>query len=241
MLSIQGLVAGYPNVPVLGGVDIQVGAREAVAVVGPNGAGKTTLVRAIFGLNEVSAGRIMKAGVDITSLAPHHRADQGLAVVLENRNLFVELTVAENLALAFRSPGSRRRSKDKNAFTIEEIYRIFPVLQERADAQVELLSGGQQQQLAIARALLLQPEVLILDELTTGLAPKIVREILGVLTLLKDRGMSILIVEQSISLAAEITDRAYVMSLGRVVYHIDKGRWPEVIADETLIKSYLHG
>ena len=241
MLSIEGLVAGYVNVPVLSGVDIHVGAKEAVAVVGPNGAGKTTLVRAIFGLNEVTGGRIIKDGVDIRPLPAHHRAKFGLAVVLENRNLFTELTVADNLALAFHSPGSRERSGRKDAFTIDEIHQIFPVLKERNKASVELLSGGQQQQLAIARALLLQPELLVLDELTTGLAPKIVRETLGVLTLLKNRGMSILIVEQSIALAAEMTDRAYVMSLGRVVYHVDKGRWPDVIADETLIKSYLHG
>ncbi len=239
MLQVKGLKAGYGGIPVLHGVDLTIGAGEAVAVVGANGAGKTALVRSISGLMKAIDGRILKDGQDITNVPGHQRPEHGIAVVLENRNLFTELSVMDNLRLA--ESAGRRARHDKARFTLEEVCELFPMVGERQTSRVELLSGGQQQMVAIARALLLQPELLIMDELTTGLAPKIVKEILVVLNQLRARGLSILLVEQSIAIAAEMTDRAYVLSVGRVIYEVKQGEWPAVLADKTLVKAYLHG
>ena len=239
MLRVKGLRAGYGGVPVLHGVDLEVGAGEAVAVVGANGAGKTALVRSISGLMKAMDGRVLKDGVDITGVPGHRRPEYGIAVVLENRNLFTELSVIDNLRLA--ESAGRRARHDKARFSLDEVCTLFPLVGERRNAPVGVLSGGQQQMVAIARALLLQPELLIMDELTTGLAPKIVKEILGVLNQLRARGMSILLVEQSIAIAAEMTERAYVLSVGRVIHEVRRGEWPAILADKTLVKAYLHG
>jgi ABC-type branched-subunit amino acid transport system ATPase component len=239
MLQVKGLKAGYGGVPVLHGVDLEIAAGEAVAVVGANGAGKTALVRAISGLMKAIDGRVLKDGKDITDVPGHRRPEHGIAVVLENRNLFTELSVMDNLRLA-QSAGRRARH-DNARFTLDEVCALFPLVGERRTARVELLSGGQQQMVAIARALLLQPQLLIMDELTTGLAPKIVKEILVVLNQLRQRGLSILLVEQSIAIASEMTERAYVLSVGRVIHEVRRGEWPAVLADKTLVKAYLHG
>lgn len=239
MLKIENAIAGYNGVPVLHGVSIQVAKGEAVAVVGANGAGKSTLVRVISGLTPTMSGQVQFNAVNISQVPASRRLAHGIAIVPEGRNLFTELTVAENLALA--EAGGRKYRAAQSRFTLEEIYRLFPVLAERKDSMVSLLSGGQQQMLAIARALLLQPELLVMDELTTGLAPKVVKEILVVLNTLRQRGMSILLVEQSVSVAADMTDRTYVMSVGRVVQEIQKEMWPELLKNEALVKAYLHG
>ncbi len=239
MLRVQALTAGYGSVPVLHGIDLKVDAGEAVAVVGANGAGKTALVRALAGLMKVSSGRIEKGGVDITAVPGHRRLEHGIAVVTENRNLFPDLTIRDTLRLAEHS--GRRAPRQEGRFSLAEVCELFPVLHERSQSAVGLLSGGQQQMVAIARALLLQPDLLIMDELTTGLAPVIVREILAVLDKLRARGMSIVLVEQSIAIASEMTERAYVLSVGRVIHEVPHGGWPAVMADKTLIKAYLHG
>lgn len=239
MLDIQSLRAGYGALPVLHDIDLTIGRNEAVAIVGPNGAGKTTLVRTLCGLVNPMAGRIVKDGADLTALPAHRRPEHGIAVVLENRNLFVELSVGDNLRLA--ESAGRKAAGDRARFSLAEVLKLFPIVKERYHTSVGLLSGGQQQMVAIARALLLQPDLLILDELTTGLAPKIVKEILGVLNGLRTQGMAILLVEQSITIAAEMTDRAYVLSVGKVVQEIRRGEWQSVLADDSLIKAYLHG
>lgn len=239
MLRVQGLKAGYGAVPVLHGIDLRIDNGEAVAVVGANGAGKTALVRVLAGLMKVSAGRLEKDGVDITAVPGHRRLEHGIAVVTENRNLFPELSVHDTLRLAERS--GRRAPRTEARFSLNEVCELFPLLRERSNNAVGLLSGGQQQMVAIARALLLQPDLLIMDELTTGLAPVIVREILTVLDRLRERGMSIVLVEQSIAIASEMTERAYVLSVGRVSHEVPRGGWPAVMADKTLIKAYLHG
>lgn len=239
MLNIDMLQAGYDGVAVLHGACIHVRPGEAVAVIGANGAGKSTLVASICGLRIPYSGSILKNGKDVTGLPPHKRIAHGIAVVLEGRHLFSELTVAENIKLALAS-GQHQRPH-AHFFSLDDIYQLFPVVRERRNSRVSLLSGGQQQMVAIARALALQPDLLVMDELTTGLAPKVVKEILQVLTKLRAHGMSILLVEQSITIAAEMTDRTYVMSVGRVVKEISRDQWPGLLADECLVKAYFHG
>lgn len=239
MLNISKLVAGYGAVSVLHGIDLSVAQGEAVAVLGANGAGKSTLVRALCGLTPVMKGAIRMNGIEVNAVPAYLRMAHGIAAVLENRNLFTDLTVQENLLLAY-NVGCKRRAHALR-FSMGDIYNLFPAAAEKRSTLISLLSGGEQQMVAIARALLLQPDLLIMDELTTGLAPKIVKEILEVLRNLKTQGMSILLVEQSIAVAAEMTDRAYVLSVGKVFHEIAQGQWPEVMADERLIKAYLHG
>jgi ABC-type branched-subunit amino acid transport system ATPase component len=237
MLAIESVSAGYGALTVLHGISLAIGDGEAVAVVGANGAGKTTLVRAICGLNRVRGGRIIKDGVDVTAAPAHHLARHGLAVVLENRRLFGELTVRENLRLAEKVGLSARVNERK--FSWDDVCRLFPVIGERINSPVELLSGGQQQMVAIARALLLQPDLLIMDEPSTGLAPKVVKDILLIIASLRAHGMGLLLVEQNVGIAAEITERAYVMSLGRIVHTIGKGEWQDFLRDDRLAKAYL--
>lgn len=234
---MNSVSAGYGALVVLRDVSLRVDEGEAVALVGANGAGKTTLVRAICGLLQPREGKVVKNGIDITATPPHQRAGHGLAVVLENRRLFGELSVRENLVLA-ETVGRRVRSGHRR-FTWEEVTALFPVVRERLDSAVELLSGGQQQMVAIARALLLQPDLLIMDEPSTGLAPKVVKDILVVIKALRERGMALLLVEQNVGIASEITDRAYVMALGRIVHEIAPGEWSSFLQDERLTKAYL--
>ncbi|KJK21782.1 ABC transporter ATPase [Burkholderiaceae bacterium 16] len=239
MLQVRGLRAGYGTVPVLHEIDIDVEQGEAVAVVGANGAGKTALVRTLSGLIRPMGGSIVKDGVEISRVPGYRRFEHGIAVVLENRNLFTELSVHDNLRLAERA--GKRANGGKTRFSFDEVCDLFEILRERGQCAVELLSGGQQQMVAIARALLLQPDLLIMDELTTGLAPRIVKEILAVLNQLRARGMSIVLVEQSVAIASEMTDRAYVLSVGRVMHEVRRGEWSAVLKDKTLIKAYLQG
>jgi ABC-type branched-subunit amino acid transport system ATPase component len=240
-LSIESVTAGYGGAPVLHGIDLTVADNEAVAIIGANGAGKTTLVRTICGLTPLLTGRIIVNGEDISGVPAHKRLKYGIAVVLEERNLFPELTIEDNLRLSEWAGSRVRRPETYRRMDMEDVFKLFPVIRERRHSPVELLSGGQQQMVAVARALLLQPTLLILDELTTGLAPKIVQEILGTLIQLRERGLSILVVEQSIALAAKMTDRSYVVSVGKVVRQVRRDEWPAVLADDSLTKAYLHG
>ncbi len=237
MLEVTSVSAGYGALTVLRDVSLTVGDGEAVALVGANGAGKTTLVRTVCGLLRARGGRIVKNGTDITSTPAHDLAKHGLAVVLENRRLFGELSVRENLSLA-ETVGRKVRGADLR-FSWDEVTDLFPVVKERMASPVELLSGGQQQMVAIARALLLQPDLLIMDEPSTGLAPKVVKDILLVIKALRERGMGLLLIEQNVGIASEITDRAYVMSVGSIVHEIGPGEWQSFLTDERLVKAYL--
>jgi len=234
MLEVRSLTSGYGQLMVLHDVSLSIGDREAVAIVGANGAGKTTLVRTICGLLRARSGRVIKNGVEIDQVPAHELVDHRIAVVLENRRLFGELTVRENLVLA------QRRSRDaRKVFDWADIYGLFPMIEERLNTPVNLLSGGQQQMVAIARALLLQPDLLIMDEPSTGLAPKVVKDILHVIKQLRGRGMALLLVEQNVGIAADITDRAYVLALGRITHEIETGQWDSFLRDERLVKAYL--
>ena len=239
MLKVEHIEAGYGVTPVLRDVSIAIERNEAVSIIGANGAGKSTLVRALCGLLPVRAGRITQDGREIHALPAHARSQLGIAVVLENRRLFGELSVRNNLMLALVHSEHRRAGERR--FTLDQILELFPFMRARLDASVALLSGGEQQMVAIARALLLHPELLIMDEPSTGLSPKVVRDIVGVMARLREGGMSILLVEQNVALAAETSERAYVMSLGRVVHEIKRGEWPSFMSDERLLRAYLGG
>lgn len=239
MLEVIGIYAGYGSVSVLRDVSLRIGRGESVALVGPNGAGKSTLVRALCGLNPLTAGRILLQDQDIGAQPAHMRSRQGIAAVLENRRLFGTLTVRENLRLS--QAMGRAKSMDKPMFGWQDVVGLFPIIDEKKDVPVELLSGGQQQMVAIARALLLQPDLLILDEPSTGLAPKIVEDILGIIGKLRERGMALLIAEQDVHIATTIAERGYVLSLGRVVHEMRGHEWRDIATDERLANAYLHG
>jgi len=246
MLTVENLEAGYGGLPVLKGVSMSIGRNESVALIGANGAGKSTLVRAICGLLPTTAGKITHDGKAIHTLPPHLRTRHGIAVVLENRHLFGELTVRNNLDLAAAHGERHAKEQQKisaahRKFSVGQVLDLFPFMRGRLDDAVELLSGGEQQMVAIARALLLNPELLILDEPSTGLSPKVVRDIVGVMAALREGGMSILLVEQNVALAAETSERAYVMSLGRVVHEIERGNWSAFIDNDAVLKAYLGG
>jgi ABC-type branched-subunit amino acid transport system ATPase component len=245
MLRVEHIEAGYGGLPVLRGVSLAIARNESVALIGANGAGKSTLVRALCGLVPTSAGQIVHDGKAIQGLPAHQRSQHGIAVVLEGRHLFGELTVRNNLELAAvhgeRARAGPRSGGVKRKFSLDQVLDLFAFMRGRLDTPVELLSGGEQQMVAIARALLLHPELLILDEPSTGLSPKVVRDIVGVMARLREGGMSILLVEQNVALAAESSDRAYVMALGRIVHEIKHGEWDGFRDNERLLKAYLGG
>ena len=212
MLRVQGIEAGYGGVRALFGVDLRVEEGEIVALIGANGAGKTTLLSLISGLIRPSAGELGFEGRDLVRLAPKRIVDLGLVQVPEGRQVFSSLTVAENLEMgAYSRKGSAGIRKG-----MESVYRLFPVLGERKGQAGGTLSGGEQQMLAIGRALMAQPRLLLLDEPSLGLAPLVVAEIMKVILRLKETGTTILLVEQNARQALKIADRAYVLETGRV-------------------------
>jgi branched-chain amino acid transport system ATP-binding protein len=209
MLEVSGLAAGYLGENVVEGVDIEVGAGQAVAIIGSNGAGKTTLFRALCGLLPVSAGRVRFDGKDITGRPAHRLARAGLAYVPAERHLFPGMSVRENLAL-----GSYPRRPDPA--TARLVFDLFPRLAERRTQAAGSLSGGEQQMLAVGRALMSRPRLLMLDEPTTGLSPKLARSAYAALGVLKEQGGTLLVAEQQVPLALALADRGYVLENGRV-------------------------
>ena len=240
MLSIRNLHAGYGSVSVLQDINLEIRPSEILAIVGANGAGKSTLVRAICGLLKTSSGEIRFRDREITHMPAHLRARAGLAVVLENRRLWGELSVKDNLRLA-HSVGERRNSPTTNPYSMNDLYDLFPVLHQRESSLVELLSGGEQQMVAIARALLLQPDRLIMDEPSAGLSPLMVKNTLSVIQSLKSKGMSMLLVEQNVAAIAHVADRGYVINLGRLVHEVPQDGWRGFLKSESLFKAYFGG
>jgi branched-chain amino acid transport system ATP-binding protein len=209
MLEASGREAGYLGENVVEGVDLRVAAGEAVAVIGSNGAGKTTLFRAICGMLPVAAGRVRFDGRDITGRPAHRVARAGLAYVPAERHLFPGMSVRENLLL-----GAYPGRPDPSAF--ELVFDLFPRLKERPKQAAGSLSGGEQQMLAVGRALMSRPRLLMLDEPTTGLAPKLARSAYQALRALKETGVTLLVAEQQVPLALSLADRGYVLENGRV-------------------------
>lgn len=232
MLEIRGLTTGYDKLRVLYDVGLEVAEGEVVTLIGANGAGKSTLLRAVAGLLPAWEGSVSLNGTDVTSAGPHRRVEAGLALVPEGRMLFGPMTVDENLRLG----AYRRRDDDGIAADRDLVFELFPVLEERARQTAETLSGGEQQMLAIGRALMSRPRLLLLDEPSLGLAPMIIREIFGVLDRLRRRGLTIFLVEQDAKIALKHADRGYVMRTGRIAL---SGTAEDLIADDDVRLIYL--
>ncbi len=213
MLDVAGLVVRYGPITAVKQIDMTVRPGELVALVGPNGAGKTSTLGAISGLQRCASGTITMNGTDITGRAPEDVIRQGLALVPEGRNIFVSLTVEENLQLG----ATIRTDKAAVRADIEAELDRFPILRERLRQPAGYLSGGEQQQLAIARALLSRPKLLLLDEPSLGLAPQLVNLVFDTIAGLREAGATILLVEQNATRAIELADRSYVMRTGRIV------------------------
>jgi branched-chain amino acid transport system ATP-binding protein len=238
LLEVHGLSAHYGAVAALRDVSLAVRSGELVALIGANGAGKSTLLRAIAGLLAPSAGRIALEGRDITGQPPEAILRAGIALVPERRRVFADLTVADNLELGgYALPRGRdfRRGLDAG---IAEAYRLFPVLERRRQQLAGTLSGGEQQMLAIGRALMSRPRLLLCDEPSLGLAPRIVQEIMQLLGTLRAAGTTILLVEQNARMALRAADRAYVLETGSVVL---SGTGGELLEDDQLKAAYLGG
>ena len=232
LLVVDGLVAGYePGVPIVRGVSITVAEREIVVLLGPNGAGKSTLVKAVAGLVTKSAGRVALAGTDITQLAAHQMVRNGLAFVPQTENVFTAMSVADNLALA-----AAVLPKPGRAGGIEEMYDLFPDLAVQRRLGAGRLSGGQRQMLAIARALMVKPKLLVLDEPSAGLSPKLVELVFARLLAIRQTGVTVLLVEQNARAALAIGDRAYVLAEG--VNRLE-GRADDLAKDRTMAELYL--
>jgi branched-chain amino acid transport system ATP-binding protein len=236
LLAVTDLKVNYGRATALRGVDLEVKQGEVVAVIGRNGAGKTTLLRAVTGLTPVSGGSVSYKGTAITGRPAHQVMRMGIAHVPQGRQVFGDQTVEDNLLLG----GYSHYFKDRNVVVqrMEAQYKLFPRLAERRRQQAGTLSGGEQQMLAIARALMSDPELLVMDEPSMGLAPLFVKQVLDTVLELKALGKTVLLVEQLATAALAIADRAYVLQVGQVKL---TGSARELLRDEAVLKTYLGG
>lgn len=217
MLEVLGLKAGYGDSEVLHGIDLSVGESEVVSIIGSNGAGKTTTMRAICGLISPRAGEIRVEGRNLAGLKAHQMVRCGVAMVPEGRRVFAPLTVSENLEMGAVTVASEARRRE----ALDRVLGLFPRLAERAAQPAGTLSGGEQQMLAIGRAMMSEPRLLLLDEPSMGLAPLVVAEIFETIVRLRDSGISILLAEQNARLALKVSHRGYVVQEGRIVLSAD--------------------
>lgn len=232
MLEVQGIDAGYKDLQALWDVSLRVGEGELVALVGPNGAGKSTTLKVISGLIKPSAGNVLLDGRSLTKEPPHKVVDLGISQVLEGGRVFTGLTVLENLELG--SFGAKaRKAKDEN---LERVFDLFPRLEERQVQRAGTLSGGERQMLAIGRALMSAPRLLMLDEPSFGLAPILVEQLFDMITEINRQGVTVLLVEQNVRAALELTQRAYVIENGRVV---GEGSGDSLLSFESIRTAYL--
>jgi branched-chain amino acid transport system ATP-binding protein len=233
VLELEGIHAGYGSVRVLEDVSLQVREGEIVGLVGSNGAGKSSLVKVILNLLKPTSGTTKFEGRDITNRPPHKRAEMGIGCVPEGRRLFSKMSVEDNLMVG----GINGRARAIRPAAMEEVFSKFPILRERRHQLARTLSGGEQQMLAIGRALMTQPRMIIFDEPSLGLAPKVVREVLDTIRSLNtSRNLTVLLIEQNVAASLEISSRAYVLENGRVVL---SGDARNVLRDEHVKRAYL--
>ncbi|MGI6662632.1 MAG: ABC transporter ATP-binding protein [Bacillota bacterium] len=233
MLEVDNIHVSYDGVPALYGVSFRVEEGEIVSIVGSNGAGKSTVLRTISSLLRPTQGSIRMNGEDLTALRPHDVVLRGIAHVPEGRRLFNRQTIKDNLTLG----AFTRRSQADREEVLEQVYEVFPILKKRLGQLAGTLSGGEQQMLAIARALMMKPKLLMLDEPSLGIAPKLVDEIFETLKEINEKqGITILLVEQHVHEALELADRAYVLQTGRVVM---EGTGQELLQSDAIQKAYL--
>lgn len=231
MLTVEGLRSRYGRIEVLHGIDLDVASGEIVTVVGANGAGKTTLLKCLSGIQPVSTGSILFRGEALTAVPAYRRVQRGLSQSPEGRQIFTNLTVEENLRL-----GAYLFADEKVDRDMQDAFAMFPILKEKRNLAAGGLSGGQQQMLAIARALMARPSCLLLDEPSMGLAPILVAQIFDVVKSMKALGVTVLLVEQNAFGALSVADRGYVMETGRITM---SGPAAELIADERIRAAYL--
>ncbi len=235
LLRLSSITAGYRGLQALRGVSLHTNEGEITALLGANGAGKTTTLNVICGLVPCQSGQIIFNDEDITGLPPERLVPKGLTQVPEGRQIFGDLTVRDNLLLGAysRLRGHHKTEVDRD---LQEVHVLFPVLGEAGQRRASTLSGGQQQMLAIGRALMAAPRLLLLDEPSSGLAPKAVTEVFGKIAALRQRGTTILLVEQNVSAALQIADRGYVLEVGQVVL---EGTSQELLANRDVRRAYL--
>ncbi len=232
LLEIDGLKSGYGEVQVLWGISLKVQPGKMTTVVGANGAGKSTTLRSIMGSVRPWGGHVLLRGKDVTNLSPHTKANLGMVLVPEGRQLFPDMTVEENLEMGGYAPRARKKKNE----SLGEVYEMFPRLKERRKQKSSTLSGGEQQMLAMGRGLMQQPEVLMIDELSLGLAPVLAQQLFLTLKKLRDRGMTIVLVEQNVHLALALSDYTYVLTEGRVSI---EGESRQVAGMEEVRRAYL--
>ena len=231
MLTLTDVAAGYGSLQILHGVTFTVNQGEIVALLGANGAGKTTTLRVISGLVAARSGSVAFDGQDVTNTRSDKRVGMGLVQVAEGRELFGTLTVEENLAMGAWTTNSSQRQE-----TLSEVLDLFPILAERSKQRAETMSGGQQQMLAIGRALMARPKLLMLDEPSIGLAPKLVSQVLESVQRIRDAGVTVLIVEQNAAATLAISDRAYVIESGAIAF---EGKGTHLLDDDRVRRAYL--
>ncbi len=232
LLELQALEAGYGDVQVLWGISLKARRGELTTIVGANGAGKTTTLRAVVGAIPARGGRVLFEGEDVTRLPAHAKVGRGIVLVPEGRQLFAAMSVEENLEMGAYTTRARRKSASR----LKEVFELFPRLQDRRRQIAGTFSGGEQQMLAIARGLMSDPDILIIDELSLGLAPVVVHQLFNTLKALKQAGLSILLVEQNVHLAFALSDYAYVMAEGKL---FTEGRPAELAKRPDIRQAYL--
>ncbi len=232
MLEIKDLCVNYGVIKALKGISFEVNEGEVIALIGANGAGKTTTLHTITGLLSAKSGSIVLEGKDITKTAAHKIVKMGIAHVPEGRRIFQNLTVLDNIRLG----AFTRKDKDKIAEDIEMVYKLFPRLEERKTQIAGTLSGGEQQMLAMGRALMSKPRIVVMDEPSMGLSPILVSEIFDIIESIRKQGTTVLLVEQNAKKALSIADRAYVLETGKIVL---SGKASDLINDESVKKAYL--
>jgi branched-chain amino acid transport system ATP-binding protein len=230
MLKVNKINVSYGNLQALWDVTFEINEGDITVIIGPNGAGKTTTLKTIIGLLKPLRGSITFMNEKIDEMTPYERVKRGISLVMEGRRLFPDMSVLENLEMG------AYLNWDKRFDIIERIFQLFPILKERKNQRASTLSGGEQQMLAIARALMSRPKLLMLDEPSLGLAPKVVLQIFDLIEKLKDEGITILLVEQNVKHALELADRAYVLENGKIVL---EGKGDELLENEHVKKAYL--